>query len=340
MWRCERPREAFPAYSDSWDALNHSLLQNHPLGDSCFVGPLIEYFSTNRDFLAVQSAGTEHQSMLFLRLGRIGLVNSFRPAQAELCPVLIPSLDELQSLFGQLPASTLALQLYCQDPDYNTFPETSSSVVFEVDHHATTVCIDLQGDFAAYWRDRPIKLQKNINRSLRSAAANNFNLRFAAVESPQDVELAVDRYGDLEMLGWKRLAGTAVHNTNIQGHFYREILRRFAERDRGIVYELYFDDCLVSSQLAIANDSMLITLKTTYNEKFGEYSPGKLLDYLMLQHEFHLGRFSKIEFCTNAGQELIRWGTQTRSVSHITVYRNRFSQRLIQIYRTLKGLKI
>jgi hypothetical protein len=83
----------------------------------------------------------------------------------------------------------------------------------------------------------------------------------------------------------------------------------------------------------------LITLKTTYNESFGEYSPGKLLDYLMLEHEFQLKRYSRIEFCTNAGPELIRWGTSTRPVSDITVYRSEFAHRLSRFYSKLKGLK-
>ncbi|MCZ6504076.1 MAG: GNAT family N-acetyltransferase [Gammaproteobacteria bacterium] len=312
---------------------------DHPLGDSCFVGPLISHFAAGRDFLAVRSAGTEHQSMLLLRSRRFGLVESFCPAQTEICPVLITTVDELQALFNKLPFFTQALQLYCQDPDYSVFPSASSAVICEVDHHVYTVCIDLDGDFTSYWQSRPVKLQKNIDRSMRAMAKASSNWRFATIESPEAVELAVERYGDLEIQGWKRAAGTAVHRTNSQGQFYQEVLRRFAERGKGLVYELYFDDSLIGSQLAIGNDSMLITLKTTYNEAFREYSPGKILDYLILQQEFELGRFSKVEFCTNAGPELMRWGNRTRSISHLTVYRNKFSQRLVQFYRKLKGLQ-
>ena len=133
--------------------------------------------------------------------------------------------------------------------------------------------------------------------------------------------------------------GTAVHRSNAQGQFYRETMRRFAEKGKAVVYELYFDDILVSSQMAIGNDAFLITLKTTYNENYGEYSPGKLLDYLMLQHEFALRRFARIEFCTNAGHELIRWGTSTRPIYDINVYRNGLSAYSTRVYRLLKSLR-
>jgi hypothetical protein len=338
-WQFTSARENFWQYRASWDALNRELLQNHPLGDSCFVEPLIKYFATNRDFLAIKSAGAEPQGMLLLRSSRFGVVGSFCPAQTEVCPVLISSINELQTLIDQLPYSNLALQLYRQDPDYSAFPGLSSNLEYEIDDHANTACVDLNGEFQAYWDARSSKLRKNIGRILKIMAKPGFNWRFAAVESPEAIELAVDRYGDLETQGWKQALGTAVHSTNSQGRFYRETLRRFAERGAGIVYELYFDDCLVSSQMAIGNDTFLITLKTTYNETFSEYSPGKLLDYLMLQHEFQLGRFARIEFCTNAGPELIRWGTRTRPVSDVTIYRNELSQRVSQIYRKLKRLK-
>jgi hypothetical protein len=338
-WQFTSAQKNFRQYKSSWDALNQKLLQNHPLGDSCFVEPLIKHFSTNRDILAVRSTGTEHQSMLLLGSSRFGVIRSFCPSQTEICPVLISSTDELQTLINQLPYWILALQLYRQDPDYSAFPGIPSPVAHEVDGHAETVCVDLGGEFAAYWGARSSKLRKNIGRILRIVTAPDFNWRFTTVESPEAIELAVDRYGDLETQGWKYDMGTAVHSTNSQGEFYREVLRRFAERGKGIIYELYFDDCLVSSQMAIGNDTILITLKTTYNESFSEYSPGKLLDYLMLQHEFQLGRFARIEFCTNAGPELIRWGTLTRPISDVTIYRNTFSQRVSRTYRKLKHLK-
>jgi hypothetical protein len=338
-WQCFQSLEDFPNHADSWDALNHSLLQDHPMGDSCFVGPLIKHFANSGDVLAVRSVGTKNQSMLLLRPGRFGVVTSFRPAQTEICPVLTRSIEDLQSLFEVLPLSTLALQFHCQDPDYCVFPDKSSSLFFEVDEHATTVCIDIEGKFEEYWCERPAKLRKNIDRYQRKLSRKGIDWEFSTVDSPQEILCAVDRYGELETRGWKHQVGTAVHSTNTQGQFYREVLGGFAERGKGIVYELYFDGRLVSSQLAIANDSMVITLKTTYDEAYGKYSPGKLLDYLTVRHEFELGRFSKVEFCTNAGPELIRWGTRSRPISHITVFRNKSSWRLARAYRRVKSIK-
>lgn len=339
-WQLRPAQAGFDDCADSWGVLNHRLLQGHPLGDPSFVGPLIKYFSSSRDFLAVQRLGAEYRSMLLLRMGRFGVVELFRPAQTEICPVLTNSIEDLQSLFAVLPRTTLALQLHCQDPDYCVTPLPSSPLVFEVDQHATTVTVDLRDSFDEYWSKRPRKLRQNIDRSQRALQQNGIKWHFKTVESPQKIQAAVEKYGDMESRGWKFQEGTAVHSTNTQGQFYRDVLCGFAERGKGVVYELYFEGSLVSSQLAIANDSMLITLKSTYDENFSKYSPGKLLDYLTLRHEFQLGRFSKVEFCTNAAPELMRWGTLTRPVSHITVYRNKLARRLVRMYAKVKAISI
>lgn len=337
-WRILSAVENFAKYRGAWDALNRRYFQDHPLGDPCFVEPLIHYFGSARDYLAILEGAEQPLGMLLLTSSRFGVVGSFCPSQTELCPVLVESLDTLQSLIDRFPYSNLALQLYHQDPDYNVFPEIGSSLVYDIDGSVSTVTVALQGQFDTYWRSRSSKLRKNIGRLLRIMSRPSFDWRFVAVEGPEDVAAAVDRYGDLEILGWKRAQGTAVHSSNDQGRFYREMMRRFAERGRAVVYELYFGDTLVSSQMAIANEAILITLKTTYNEEHSQYSPGKLLDYYMIEHEFARRRYDRIEFCTNAAHELIRWGTSTRPVSSITIYRNRLAQGGTGVYRGLKQI--
>lgn len=336
QWRILSAVENFAKYRDAWNRLNHRHFGGHPLGDACFVEPLIHYFGSARDYLAILEGPEEPLGMLLLTSSRFGVVGSFCPSQTELCPVLVESLDNLQSLIDRFPYSNLALQLYHQDPDYNVFPDIGSPLVYDIDGAVSTVTVALQGEFGAYWHSRSSKLRKNIGRLLRIMSQPAFEWRFVAVEAPAEVVAAVDRYGDLEIRGWKRAQGTAVHSSNDQGRFYREMMRRFAERGRAVVYELYFDDTLVSSQMAIANETILITLKTTYNEEHSQYSPGKLLDYCMIEHEFALHRYERIEFCTNAGHELIRWGTSTRPVSSITIYRNRLAQGGTGVYRELK----
>jgi hypothetical protein len=88
--------------------------------------------------------------------------------------------------------------------------------------------------------------------------------------------------------------------------------------------------------MTIANEYMLITLKTTYDESFAFYAPGRLLEYLLLEREFAEKRYAVVEYYTNASPDLQSWGTGTRTINHFTVYRARVFKQLVYAYQRAK----
>jgi len=156
------------------------------------------------------------------------------------------------------------------------------------------------------------------------------------VTQPTKIEKAFTRYGDIESRSWKGKAGTAIHRDNSQGQFYWEMLQGFAQDHQAAIYELYLDERLASSMLTIANDYMLITLKTTYDESLAFYAPGRLLDYFLLEREFAEKRYAVVEYYTNASPDLQSWGTGMRTINHLTVYRSRVFKQLVQVYQRAK----
>lgn len=123
----------------------------------------------------------------------------------------------------------------------------------------------------------------------------------------------------------------------MQGSFYKDVLLGFGERKQAMVVELYLDEHLASSQICISNDFMLITLKTTHDEALRKYSPGRLLDYFQLEHEFSRQNRSVVEYYTNAPAESLSWGTSSRVINHITLYRSAWLQHVTRLYRLLKA---
>jgi len=149
------------------------------------------------------------------------------------------------------------------------------------------------------------------------------------------MQSAIARFGEMESAGWKGRSGSAVHAGNVQGRFYGDVLRRFAESGRATVYELYFNDDLVAMQLCISSPGMLLLLKTTYDERQSALSPGRLLLYALLEREFSDKRLREVEFYTNADSEQLAWATHDRWISHYLLFRNRFA---LLAYQRLKQL--
>lgn len=333
----------FPARSGmlelaaEWDDLNRRLCRAHPLLDIAFVGPLVDCFARADDILAVYRGPAGIEAMLLLRAPRRGIWSTFVPSQAQLAPVLLSDPRLLRELVSALPRA-VAVDVLCQDPEYSPLPALPPDSTHELTPHVTTVATSLMGTFDAYWQGRSQKLREQMRRSIRKVEQAGLALRLDTVTEPDPVRAAVDRYGLLESRGWKGGAGTAIHPDNIQGRFYGEVLGRFAARGQGTVHELYFGDKLVASELQIANDFMVVGLKTTYDETVGAaYSPGRLVHHLSLERRFAEQRHRVLEYYTNATPATARWSTTERPITHHRFYRHAAMLMLVRGRRRLKA---
>lgn len=236
-----------------------------------------------------------------------------------------------------LPGLSVAFELYNQDPSYSCFNDTDAPATAEFTDYGLTASIDLALGFEQYWETRSPKLRQNIKRYLRRAEADGVPARLVRIADPDGLRAGLTRYGEIESQGWKGGAGTAIHADNAQGRFYQDILSGFASSGNAAIFELYLGDTLAASRIAIGNGEMLVMLKTTYVEELSRYAPGRILLYLFLEHEFARGARRWIEFYTSAAPELVTWATNTRTIRHLTLYRNALVKRMFEGYHRLKA---
>jgi len=335
-WAFFPARAGLTKLAAEWDDLNRRVCRAHPLLDTAFVGPLVDCFARADDMLAVYRGAAGIEAMLLLQAPRRGVCSTFLPSQAQLGPILLSGAAPLGELVSTL-RHTMAVDLLCQDPEYSPLPALAPTPTHERTLHVTTVAASLEGTFDEYWQGRPRKLREQMRRSIRKLEQAGLALRLDAVVEPDHVRAAVDRYGLLESQGWKGRSGTAIHPDNIQGQFYRDVLTRFAARGQGTVYELYFGGALAASELQIANEFMVVGLKTTYDEALGStYSPGRLVHYLSVERRFADRRHRVLEYYTNATPDTTRWSTTQRPITHHRVYRYAALSSLVRGYRRLK----
>ena len=314
------PIREYQSIAHQWDTLSGTLTNHHPLFDSSFVGPLIAHFSNEADSLVTVSKNQVPVAYLPVTQQGFG-IRSWLPAQTQVSPMLISEKIPLFEMSGKL---ALSFDLMCQDPSFSPWLDPllaehpHSSLV-----HSTTMSIDLSGTFDDYWGQRSRNLRDNMKRKFKKPKKANLVVDMRVVTDPDEMREAVKSYGDLESAGWKAQQNTNVHIDNTQGQFYYEVLRNFAEKNQAAVYELYLNDQLGASKLTIANSDMIINLKKAYNESLSEYSPGRLLDYLQLTREFERKRFKVMEFYTNATRDQLSWSTDSRDITHYTLFRGK-----------------
>lgn len=242
----------------------------------------------------------------------------------------------VQSLFVVLPKFYLAINFDLQDPDLVDIAQFQAMKTTQVKVCAYNTSIPAFVGFEKYWSERPKKVRKDVARRLRAVERENINIRYNIRDCVEGMKEGFSQYCHLESAGWKGENGTALTETNDQGQFFKQVMIEFARTGESKIHELYFDDKVVASLLAIENDEMIIVMKTTYDESMSKYSPGRLLDYFMLQNILKESNPKKMENYTNASANDQKWFPRVREMYDVTVYRSPSVKQIACLKQKLK----
>lgn len=334
-WRIHHLNRSLNDFADSWDRLNQRSLAGHPMQDSRFIDGMLRHFGDGSEYLCHLEKDGEPIGVCLLKRARPGVWRSFLPAQAQLAPAILARGESLPALLPTMPGLVGQVDLLCQDPVFSP-AFRCGRVPVRTQRHALTMNVSTDGGFEAYWSERPKNLRGAIRSRENRLAKAGLQPRLVCLTATEQMRDAVGRFAALETSGWKGRAGTALGSDSIQGPFYAEIMERFAETGQAFVYEYWLDDRLAASQLAIAAGSMLVLLKTTYNEEFAYYSPGRLLLREVIRDSFERFPGGAVEFYTNADSDQLAWATGQRWIEHVTLYRNPAVEQIVTGVQSLR----
>jgi hypothetical protein len=338
-WAVIGSQQLGQAWWNSWDALNTAHLEGHPALRSHTVRTLIKYFGPSGIVGAQLRSAAGPVVQTLLHPSAPGRWRVFCPSQSPIGLLVfdrnvVESATALRALFTSLSYLALEIVLPRQDPAFSLLEAQKSSLI-EDSGAWTTVTIHSVDGFESYWRQRPKELQDNVRRRARRAERDGLVVRNARVKNSALVANAVDRYGELESRGWKGAEGSALHPTNVQGRFYRELLSTLAESGSGEVWELYLNDRLAASRLLISGPTMFIVLKTTHDEAFRQYAVGHIQLYELLRELLNDEKAKPIELYTNATRDWLLWASATRNMTDKGLYRGRLATAAVWLHRRL-----
>ena len=302
---------------------------DHPYLESRFVAPLLNIFPHGGEYLAEYHQDGEIVCALVMseysRLSAASYVDG-------VCQISLTYIDNglsakqlekiIAELFKKLPKFYLTINFELQDPDLTDIEKFKEINNADVRVCANNTSIPAGVDFETYWQERPKKVRKEIARLLRVLERDGTNVTYRIKECVDDISQGFKHYCGLEGAGWKGEEGTALTESNEQGQFYKQVITEFANSGGSKIHELYFDDKMVASLLTVENDEMIIVMKTTYDEEVAKYSPGRLLDYFMLQNVLSETGAKKIENYTNASANDQKWFPRVREMYDVTFYRS------------------
>ena len=317
------PASEFTHFAGPWARLN-DVMGGVPLLHPDFVQELLRHFGTGKERLAI--LGSDDNPVAMGVINHIGPFEweTFQPPQSPVGLWLqrtdIPSLAVITSLLQSLPGMPLAIGVSNQDPAM--IPRQADQARCETVDHIVTARVLVDRPFEDYWKGRDGKLRQEMRRRQKRLETLGWKARLERIDHPDQIEEAIADFGRLESVGWKGRSGTAIAADNIQGDFYRSVLEVFSARGKGRIYRLLFDAKIAAMQLCIEDNGILVLLKTTYDEEFGQHAPGILMQYEIFREVFADGDIRRIEFYGRTGEPQAKWcDNQVRTLYHANYYR-------------------
>ena len=114
-------------------------------------------------------------------------------------------------------------------------------------------------------------------RQYRRRLGEKGRLETRHLTAPESVCAAFEQFLALEAQGWKGRAGTALVSSANDAAVARTMVAALAREGAASIFALELDGRPVSMQVVLRAGSIAFTWKTTYDEAFGDFSPGMLL---------------------------------------------------------------
>jgi CelD/BcsL family acetyltransferase involved in cellulose biosynthesis len=322
QWRSHPVGDSLGAWTARWEALNQQRFDGHPLLSATFVNGLLRHFPAKGLRLCVaQDDQGQDVAMALLCPRRLGVWAVYLPSQMQIAPLLWRAPAELKPLLRCLPGLVVQLDLLALDPDFHGDDWQCGGEPVAHRRAALTMHVQLD-DAARYWSGRSKKLRDNMKRLDKLVTAAGHTTHFVSIAEAEAIREAVHRYAELENLGWKGRAGTALAPGNQQHRFYESLLLEASQRGQAHVFELWLGPSLVASRLLLAGPSMVVALKTAFREDFRTLAPGRLLLREALFHAHVLWPKLRFDFYTNASSDQLAWATHQREMQTLTAYRS------------------
>jgi CelD/BcsL family acetyltransferase involved in cellulose biosynthesis len=320
-WRVY-PIGEFDRFRSQWNALN-AVAGDVPFLRAEFLSPALREFGTGAEMFVTLGGDDDFAAMGMLRRVRPGMWETFQPSQLPLGAFLqrrgLPVDATLEGLLRELPGLAVAVGVTQQDPAVVARP--ADSMLVETLDYIETATLTLEGTFDEYWATRGKNLRHNVKRQRAKLAEQSVPLRLEVIDAPDHVPAAIADYGRLEGSGWKAREGTAVGLDNAQGRFYCSVFDTYCRQGTGRIFRYLFGDQVVAMDLCIESGSVLVVLKTTYDEKVKVVSPATLMRHEIMSRLFDEGRITRVEFYGKAMEWHLRWTNDLRTLYHVNRYR-------------------
>ena len=94
----------------------------------------------------------------------------------------------------------------------------------------------------------------------------------------------VERFLELEHMGWKAEGGTSLLSSASNANFFREMISTFCQRGQAFLTELHVNGEAIASIVNLTSGDAGFTFKVAWHADFARYAPGILNEFEFMRH--------------------------------------------------------
>jgi hypothetical protein len=187
--------------------------------------------------------------------------------------------------------------------------------IMSIEEEEQTPLVDVTGEWEAYRRCKSANLMKTLNwKENKLRRLGSFSFREVG-QQPGWLDW-LEKALELESAGWKGREGSAILQRPNEARFYRKISEAAAAERRLRLFLLTLGERLIAFQLLVAEHDVLYLLKLAYDEPLAAYSPGNVLQRLVLRDCFADPNIHTVDLA-GPGDWKLRWATRTERLMRV-----------------------
>jgi CelD/BcsL family acetyltransferase involved in cellulose biosynthesis len=283
--------EGFDGLAERWDALAGDRLT--PFDTHAWYRAWWGAFGGSGE-LAIATAWEGDELAAALPLMRIGgrlaaLVNGHTPLYRPIGPEPAAAALVSQVLAGP-EASVELFAVPATDPVVGSMDSSAGTPprydVVERQH--VSPIVETTGTFDAWRKLTKPNWRSDLDRFARNLRKRH-NAEFSIVEVPSDLTAELEAGFRVEASGWKGEQGTAIESSPETERFYRDIAAVFHDRGQLRLSRIELPDGWAAFDLCLLAGNRLYLLKTGFDQRFRNLSPGLVMRLATIERCFELG---------------------------------------------------
>lgn len=181
----------------------------------------------------------------------------------------------------------------------------------------TSPIVDISGDIEAYQRLRRSKLRTLLRRRRKLWRERDVEFRFA--DTFTDLSAELHRGFGVEGSGWKTERGTAISSSERTVRFYMDLAEVYRDRGELRLAWLIVDEQPAAFAFLLLRHGHLYLLKTGYEPRLREYTPGLILNLNIIEACFDRG-YVAYELLGDRDPWKLQFATSERSHERVYSY--------------------